>query len=184
MRFQFIADHREEFPVVRMCKGLSVSPSGFYAWRTRPPSVREMANQELYKKIETVYNDNREVYGSPRIYHELRSQGEACSENRIARLMRLRRLSEVDGSVAYRGIVSLATRLGHGPHPAQTEYEYAGTLSDTIPSVRDDIYLVAGARVERVYAQRPVEGELRRSLRRAYARVRTALLRLALRWRR
>ena len=81
-------------------------------------------------------------------------------------------------------IVSLATRLGHGPHPAQTEYEYAGTLSDTIPSVRDEIYLVAGARVERVYAQRPVEGMLRGSLRRAYARVRTALLRLYLRRRR
>jgi transposase InsO family protein len=90
MRFQFIADHRDEFPVVRMCKELNVSPSGFYAWRTRPPSVREMANQELFEKIKAVYNDNRGVYGSPRIYHELLAQGVACSENRVARLMRLR----------------------------------------------------------------------------------------------
>ena len=56
MRFQFIADHREEFPVIRMCKVLDVSPSGYYAWRKRPPSEREMANQELVKKIEAVYN--------------------------------------------------------------------------------------------------------------------------------
>ena len=91
------------------------------------------------------------------------------------------RADEADGAVAYRGIVRLATRLGYGPHPAQTEYEYAGSLSRSLPGVRDDIYLVAGARVEKVYAQRPVEGERRDALRRAYARIRSALLRLYLR---
>jgi transposase InsO family protein len=75
-----------------MCGELNVSPSGYYAWRTRPASAREMANRELYKQIKAVYNDNRGVYGSPRIYRELKDQGVACSENRIARLMRLRRL--------------------------------------------------------------------------------------------
>jgi transposase InsO family protein len=48
-----------------------------------------MANQELYNKIKAVYKDNHGVYGSPRIYRELKDQGIACSENRIARLMRL-----------------------------------------------------------------------------------------------
>jgi transposase InsO family protein len=92
MRFQFIAEHRDEFPVTLMCKVLDVSPSGYYAWRQRPPSAREMANRELYRKIKFVYYENREVYGSPRIYRELKDQGVACSENRIARLMRLRGL--------------------------------------------------------------------------------------------
>jgi transposase InsO family protein len=92
MRFEFVEDHRDEFPVIRMCKGLEVSPSGYYAWRKRPPSAREMANQELYKKVKAVYNENHGVYGSPRIYRELDAQGVACSENRIARLMRLRGL--------------------------------------------------------------------------------------------
>jgi transposase InsO family protein len=75
-----------------MCDELKVSPSGYYAWRTRPVSAREMANRDLYKQIEAVYNDNHGVYGSPRIYYELKDQGVACSENRIARLMRLRGL--------------------------------------------------------------------------------------------
>jgi transposase InsO family protein len=92
MRFQFIEEHQGQFPVTRMCKVLGVSPSGYYAWRKRPPSAREMANQALYKQIEAVYNENRGVYGSPRIYHKLDKQGVACSENRIARLMRLRGL--------------------------------------------------------------------------------------------
>ena len=72
-----------------MCKALNVSPSGYYAWRKRPISVREMANRELVKKIEAVYNDSYETYGSPRVYRELRALGLACSENRVARLMRL-----------------------------------------------------------------------------------------------
>jgi len=75
-----------------MCDELNVSPSGYYAWRERPASAREMANQDLYIKIKAVYNANHGVYGSPRIYHELKKQGIACSENRVARVMRLRGL--------------------------------------------------------------------------------------------
>ena len=92
MRFQFIENHRDALPVTRMCKALNVSPSGFYAWRSRPVSAREMANRELVKKIEAVYYDSYETYGSPRVYHELKAQDVACSENRVARLMRLRGL--------------------------------------------------------------------------------------------
>jgi putative transposase len=92
MRFQFIADHQAEFAVRPMCTALNVSPSGYYAWRKRPPSAREMANQALFKDIETVYNDNDGLYGSPRIHAELKAQGKRCSQNRVARLMRLRHL--------------------------------------------------------------------------------------------
>lgn len=92
MRFQFIADHRDEFPVVRMYKVLGVSRSAYYAWRKRPVSAREMANQELYKEIKAVYNESHGTYGSPRIYRTLEKQGVNCSENRVARLMRLRGL--------------------------------------------------------------------------------------------
>ena len=92
MRFEFIDNHRDEFPVCRMCKVLEVLRSGYYAWRGRPPSAREMANQKLYERIEQVHNEGHGTYGSPRIYRKLKEQGVACSENRVARLMRLRGL--------------------------------------------------------------------------------------------
>ena len=95
-------------------------------------------------------------------------------------LFRLRRLPDGDGSLAYRGIVHLATRLGRGPHPAQTEYEYVDALSETMPSVRDDLYVVAGARVESAYGRGGLDERSRKRLQRAYARVRTALVRLLL----
>lgn len=87
-----MADHQDGFPVTRLCQMLKVSPSGYYAWRQRPVSEREMANQALVKRIKTVYNDSGETYGSPRVYRELKATGVACSENRVARLMRLGRL--------------------------------------------------------------------------------------------
>jgi transposase InsO family protein len=89
MRFAFIEDHRDEFPVTRMCKVLNVSSSGYYAWRKRPVSAREMANQQLLEKIKVVHTESNETYGSPRVYRQLKAQGVACSENRVARLMRL-----------------------------------------------------------------------------------------------
>ena len=75
-----------------MCRVLGVSRSGYYDWRGRPPSKRKMENEKLYKKIKAVYDQNRQVFGSPRIYNVLKERGVVCSENRIARLMRLRGL--------------------------------------------------------------------------------------------
>ena len=92
MRFQFIDEHRAEFSVALMCRVLAVSPSGYYAWRKRPVSAQKMANQELGKKIEVVYNDHYGIYGSPRIYRVLQQQGVVCSRKRVARLMRERGL--------------------------------------------------------------------------------------------
>ena len=92
MRFQFVEDHRGEFSVIQMCRVLDVSPSGYYAWRGRPPSAREMANRELLDKIEAVFEESDQTYGSPRVYQALKAQGVAVSKNRVARLMRLQRL--------------------------------------------------------------------------------------------
>lgn len=74
--------------MIRMCKVLDVSSSGYYAWRGRPPSAREMANRELTEKIKTEFKKSGETYGSPRIYQVMRKLGLMCSQNRVARLMR------------------------------------------------------------------------------------------------
>ncbi len=91
MRFEFIEAHRDEFPVWLMSKVLGVSTSGYYARRHRPLSAREMANQTLWQAIETVYEESKGTYGSPRIYRVVRKTI-PCSENRVARLMRKRGL--------------------------------------------------------------------------------------------
>jgi putative transposase len=72
-----------------MCGVLGVSVSGYYAWRKRPVSRREEANQALVQRIRRLYHRSHQTYGSPRLWAELRAEGEQCSLNRVARLMRL-----------------------------------------------------------------------------------------------
>ena len=78
MRYRFIEQYREQHSIALMCKVLQVSRSGYYAWRKRPASAREMANQELGAKIEQIFKKNRKVYGSPRIRRELLALGKRC----------------------------------------------------------------------------------------------------------
>ena len=87
MKYQFIIDHRQEFEITVMCRVLQVSRSGYYAWRQRPVSRREMANQKLTEQIEAIHQQSRQTYGSPRIQAELADQGVKCGQNRVARLM-------------------------------------------------------------------------------------------------
>jgi putative transposase len=92
MRYQFIQDHQGEFPLQRMCSVLDVSPSGFYAWQTRPVSPRVQANQKLLPAIRAIHSRSRKTYGSPRVYAELRACGFSVGKNRVARLMRAENL--------------------------------------------------------------------------------------------
>jgi putative transposase len=87
MRFCLIEDQRDVWPVRVMCDALSVSPSGFYAWRSRPESARKIANRELLVDIRRVHADHRGRYGAPRIHAELRAEGQIVSRKRIERVM-------------------------------------------------------------------------------------------------
>ena len=88
MRFRLIEDHREIWPVRVMCEALSVSPSGYYAWRSRPDSPRKIANRALLVDIRRVHAQHRERYGAPRIHAELRAEGQTVSRKRVERVMR------------------------------------------------------------------------------------------------
>ena len=88
MRFRLIEDQRDVWPVRVMCDALSVSPSGYYAWRSRPESPRKIANRELLADIRRVHAEHRGRYGAPRIHAELRAEGQIVSRKRVERVMR------------------------------------------------------------------------------------------------
>ncbi len=89
MRFEFIEQHREVWPVTLMCRVLDVSRSGFYAWRRRPESESAKRRSELVDKMKSVHSDrDMKNYGSPRMHQELVSHGHDVCENTVAKLMR------------------------------------------------------------------------------------------------
>jgi transposase InsO family protein len=88
MKYELMKQHREEFSIERMSIVFEVSRSGYYSFIKNVPSKRKIANEKLIGKIKMIHQESRETYGSPRIHVELKSQGEHCSRNRVARLMK------------------------------------------------------------------------------------------------
>lgn len=88
MRFRFIAENANRWPVVVMCRVLEVSESGFYEWRAKPPSRRDTEDTRLRPLIRQIFEDYSGIYGSPRITYEVRAFGYHVNEKRVARLMR------------------------------------------------------------------------------------------------
>lgn len=86
MKYQFIAEHRHEYPISTMCRVLEVAVSGDSAWLKRPPSRRSQQNTGLGERIVRIYQQNHQVYGSPRIHAVLRAEGHRCGKKRVARL--------------------------------------------------------------------------------------------------
>jgi putative transposase len=87
VKYAFIAEHQEEYPVTLMCKVLEVSVSGYYASRQRPVSQHQREDARLAAEIQTIFLENRQVYGSPRIHAALQARGVRCGRKRVVRLM-------------------------------------------------------------------------------------------------
>ncbi len=88
MRFAFIDVEKASYPMRILCRVLGVSRSGYYAWRARKPSVRDLEDEQLRPKIVEAFEIGRGTYGSPRVRDELVDQGFEIGRKRVARLMR------------------------------------------------------------------------------------------------
>ena len=97
-RFRFVEAEAAQFPVSLLCRAMGVTRQGFYAWKRRSPSARELADRKLADRIRQIYVETEEIYGAPRIYSELKlGDGIAVGKKRVARLMRQLGIRGADG---------------------------------------------------------------------------------------
>jgi len=89
VRYLCIHRCRNLYPIRMMCQAMKVSPSGCYAWRTRPESRRRRYDRELTQAIRLFHAESHGAYGSPRLHAELNDSGFACGRAKVARLMHL-----------------------------------------------------------------------------------------------
>lgn len=86
LRFEFIEQHCEEWPITVMCKVLEVSRSGFSAWRKRAESRRAERQRTWVSEMQQIHSDrDMKSYGSPRMQQELVARGDDLSENTVAK---------------------------------------------------------------------------------------------------
>ncbi len=96
--FGFVEAERAQFPVSLLCRVVGVTRQGYYAWKRRGPSDRELADIDLAVRIRRVHEQTEGIYGAPRIQAELRlAHGVRVGKKRVARLMRQLGLKGADG---------------------------------------------------------------------------------------
>lgn len=81
------------------CRVLRVCRSGFYVWRSRGPSARDLQDAYLANTVVEVHAMSRGSYGTPRIHAELRlAMGLRVGRKRVARLLRLTGRAGIGGN--------------------------------------------------------------------------------------
>lgn len=111
-----------------MCRALSVSPSGYYAWRDREPSTRAKADAELSRKIHVIHQDSRCTYGVPRVHAVLAKDGVFVGKKRVARLMRAASLEGISRRRKYKSTRDRDAR----PAPDLVDRAFAATAPNRL----------------------------------------------------
>jgi len=89
MKYRLIEAEKAEHRISRLCTVLGVTRQGFYAWRRRGPSVRQLGDAQLARLIVTIHDGSLQTYGAPRIQLELADEHDVhVGRKRVARLMR------------------------------------------------------------------------------------------------
>ena len=97
--------HRREYANTWMCRDQTsrVARAGFYAWLHEPVSDHAREDARLLDLIRASYTASHGVYGSRRIFGDLREAGESCGLHRVERIMRENRIKPVRGYKKRRG---------------------------------------------------------------------------------
>jgi putative transposase len=84
----FINANRARWGVEPICRVLQVAPATYYAASTRPPSARQVRDEETRLAIQRVWTEHRGVYGADKVWAQLNREGERVARCTVERLMR------------------------------------------------------------------------------------------------
>ena len=124
-----------------MCRVLGVSSSGYYAWRSREPSIRCRADASLAERIGLIHERSWGTYGAPRIQAELSEEGKRVSRKRVARLLKA---SGLQGVSRRKGVRTTVRSPQASPAPDLVERDFAAPGPDRL-WVADITYIATWA---------------------------------------
>ena len=90
MKYAWITEHRDSYPIALMGEVLGASTSGYYASIERPPSPRAERSRKIRSAVRQVHAESHGVYGSGKIAKRLAQSDswETACRNTVARAMR------------------------------------------------------------------------------------------------
>lgn len=88
MRYAWIDQQRDFYPLKLLCRVLQVSRSGYYAWRRREPSATAQRRQQIGQAAQQSHRDSHGTYGYRRVHRDLVDDREiACCRETVRRVM-------------------------------------------------------------------------------------------------
>lgn len=84
MTFRLIDARKADLPIGRSCALLNVSVSGYYAWKHRAPSQRQLDDMIFLAHIRAHFAASNGTYGSPSMNVDLREEGLNIGRHRLA----------------------------------------------------------------------------------------------------
>lgn len=82
MKYAWIKDHLDSFPLVRMIKVLAVSRSGYYAFKKRKPSAQAKRREQIALAVKKSHEASKGIYGHRRIHSDVTEDAkiQCCKE--------------------------------------------------------------------------------------------------------
>jgi putative transposase len=138
--------HQARYPIATMCRVLEVSRSGYYAWCQQTPSTHARRDAELKRRIRQIHQSSDGTYGRPRIFAELKEEGELVAEKRIGRLLKEEGLQGVSRR---RKVFTTRRDLDARPAPDLVDRKFSANAANQlwvadityVPTLRGTLYL-------------------------------------------
>lgn len=110
MRYAFIMQHQEAWPIAVLCEVLEVSRSGFYTYAQRQAAPgRDPDEVVLLARVRAIHAETRQSYGSRRMAKQLQTVGFPVGRYKARRLMQ-----EAGVAVRHRKRCPITTDSRHG----------------------------------------------------------------------
>jgi transposase InsO family protein len=101
VKYGFIREHAEDYPVKLLCRMLNVQRSGYYDWQGQPAKVIVPEELALRRRMKELFAASRDSLGSRMMMKNLRQEGFEIGREKTRRLMKQLKL-KVKGKRKYK----------------------------------------------------------------------------------
>jgi len=133
VKYSFITQHKNTWPVSLQCQVLGVNRSGYYAFAKRDKD--DSLHQEMLEWVDDIFESSKKTYGSRRMKAALNALGYPVSRNKAIKLMK-----ELKLQVRHRRKYKVTTNSNHKLplfdnllkrdfDVQKTDYVYAGDIT-------------------------------------------------------
>ena len=88
MKYGFIREHAQRWPVLHLCRLLEVQRSAYYDWRNQPGKVIPVQELAMRRRMKELFAASRSSLGSRTMMQNLRQEGFEIGRDRTRRLMK------------------------------------------------------------------------------------------------